>query len=103
MQKAAAEKPTTAFRRSNQLGADSLCATVSVIIPKNVSSQVGHHFNQLKELDKMSKYRDLVTAPEQLRLDLQVAAECEIDGVGMGVLSDGTPYLTIRGLAYVWG
>lgn len=43
------------------------------------------------------------TAPEQLRLDLEVAAEREIDGVGMGVLSDGTPYLTIRGLARMCG
>lgn len=51
----------------------------------------------------MEKDSDLVTTPEQLRLDLQVAAECEIDGVGMGVLSDGTPYLTIRGLARMCG
>ena len=46
---------------------------------------------------------DLVTTPEQLRLDLQVAAEREVDGVVMGVLSDGTPYLTIRGLARMCG
>jgi hypothetical protein len=45
----------------------------------------------------------LVTGQEQLRLDLEVAAEREIDGVGMGVLSDGTPYLTIRGLARMCG
>jgi hypothetical protein len=44
----------------------------------------------------------LVTG-EQLRLDLQIAAEREIDGVGMGVLSDGTPYLTLRGLARMCG
>jgi hypothetical protein len=31
---------------------------------------------------------DLVTTPEQLRLDLQVAAEREVDGVVMGVLLD---------------
>jgi hypothetical protein len=30
---------------------------------------------------------------------LRVEREVEIDGVGMGVLSDGTPYLTQRGLA----
>jgi hypothetical protein len=51
----------------------------------------------------MSTSTDLVTRPEQLRLDLQVAAEREIDGIGMGVLSDGTPYLTIRGLARMCG
>jgi hypothetical protein len=51
----------------------------------------------------MSNSTDLVTGAEQLRLDLQVAAEREIDGVAMGVLSDGTPYLTIRGLARMCG
>jgi hypothetical protein len=51
----------------------------------------------------MAKSTSLVTGPEQLRLDLQVAAEREIDGVGMGVLSDGTPYLTLRGLARMCG
>ena len=44
-----------------------------------------------------------VITPEQLRLDLQVAAEREIDGVGMGVLSDGTPFLTLRGLSRMSG
>lgn len=45
----------------------------------------------------------ITTPPEQLRLDLQVAAETEIDGVGMGVLTDGTPFLNIRGLARMAG
>lgn len=51
----------------------------------------------------MSKPDDLVIAPKQLILDLQVAAEREIDGVGMGVLSDGTPFLTLRGLSRMSG
>jgi hypothetical protein len=46
---------------------------------------------------------DITTTPEQLRLDLQIAVEREIDGVGMGVLSDGTPFLAIRGLARMCG
>jgi hypothetical protein len=29
--------------------------------------------------------------------------EVEVDGIGMGVLSDGTPYLTLRGLARMCG
>lgn len=46
----------------------------------------------------------LTTAPpQQLDLDLQVIIEREIDGVGMGVLSNGTPYLNIRGLARMCG
>lgn len=37
----------------------------------------------------------------QGELDLQV--EKEFDGIGMGVLSDGTPYLNQRGLAALCG
>lgn len=46
---------------------------------------------------------NLVTTPEQLGLDLDIAVEREIDGVGMGVLSDGTPFLNLRGLARMCG
>lgn len=41
--------------------------------------------------------------PLQLKLDLQIAAEREVDGIQMGVLSDGTPFLTLRGLARMCG
>jgi hypothetical protein len=36
-------------------------------------------------------------------LDLKPVKELEVDGIGMGVLSDGTPYLTARGLARMCG
>ena len=36
-------------------------------------------------------------------LDLQIQKQIEIDGVGMGVLTDGTPFLTGRGLARLCG
>lgn len=51
----------------------------------------------------MAKSTSLVTGPEQLRMDLEIAVEREVDGVGMGVLSDGTPFLSIRGLARMCG
>jgi hypothetical protein len=35
--------------------------------------------------------------------DLQIQKQTEIDGVGMGVLTDGTPFLTNRGLARLCG
>ncbi len=38
-----------------------------------------------------------------LPADVSIAKEMEIDGIGMGVLSDGTPYLTGRGLARMCG
>lgn len=41
--------------------------------------------------------------PAQLSFDLMIAAEKEIDGIGMGVLSDGQPFLTLRGLARMCG
>ncbi len=41
--------------------------------------------------------------PAQGVLDLGIAKQVEIDGVGMGVLSDGTPFLTLRGLARLAG
>ncbi len=39
----------------------------------------------------------------QGKLDLKIQREIEIDGIGMGVLSDGTPFLTGRGLARLCG
>ena len=42
-------------------------------------------------------------APGQGLLDLQIQKQIEIDGVGMGVLSDGTAFLTGRGLARLCG
>lgn len=41
--------------------------------------------------------------PGQGHLDLTIEKQIEIDGVGMGVLSDGTPFLTGRGLARLCG
>ena len=58
---------------------------------------------------KMSGGNELVMkmpsrlATSQVQLDLGVQKQVEIDGVGMGVLSDGTPFLTGRGLARLCG
>lgn len=41
--------------------------------------------------------------PEQGELNLQIQKQIEIDGVGMGVLTDGTPFLTGRGLSRLCG
>lgn len=40
---------------------------------------------------------------QQIQADLFAVSEVEFDGVQMGVLSDGTPYLTMRGLARMCG
>lgn len=41
--------------------------------------------------------------PAQAILDLRIDRQTEIDGIGMGVLSDGTPFLNQRGLARMCG
>jgi len=51
----------------------------------------------------MAKIPPEVIAPSQLNLELQIAAEVEIDGVGMGVFNDGKSFLTVRGLARMCG
>ncbi len=40
---------------------------------------------------------------EQLNFDLIPVREVEVDGIQMGVLANGTPYLTMRGLAIMCG
>jgi hypothetical protein len=45
----------------------------------------------------------LPSTPKQGVLDLQIEKEIEIDGIGMGVLTDGTPFLTGRGLTRLCG
>ena len=50
----------------------------------------------------MNKSLDAVTG-HQYALSLEIIIEKEIDGVGMGVLNDGTPFLNMRGLARMCG
>lgn len=45
----------------------------------------------------------LSTLGVQEEMVLEVAVEEEVNGIGMGVLSDGTPYLNLRGLAAMCG
>ena len=46
---------------------------------------------------------DLPRTPKQYEFQLKIEKEVEVDGVGMGVLNDGTPYLTLRGMARMCG
>ena len=53
-------------------------------------------------LDKNN--RDLVPSPKMVQGCLfQVEKQCEIDGIEMGVLENGIPYLTEAGLARMCG
>ncbi|MGN7770793.1 hypothetical protein [Phyllobacterium sp. 22552] len=51
----------------------------------------------------MTSENGLTTTTSQLAFDLEIVVEAEVDGVGMGVLGDGTPFLTLRGLARMCG
>ncbi|WP_030541553.1 hypothetical protein [Sphingobium sp. DC-2] len=51
----------------------------------------------------MSNFVVPSNTPRQYNLDLKIEVEREIDGVGMGVLSDGSPFLNLRGLASMCG
>ena len=50
----------------------------------------------------MTKSAHAVNGP-QYSLNLEIVVEKEVDGVGMGVLNDGTPFLNMRGLARMCG
>lgn len=56
---------------------------------------------QIKRLPAKSSPKEIDLG--QGVLDLRVDCQAEIQGVGMGVLSDGTPFLTQRGLARLCG
>lgn len=51
----------------------------------------------------MQKVPDFNTTPGQMALNLEIVAEREVDDIGMGVLSDGSTYLNVRGLAKMCG
>lgn len=63
----------------------------------NVTKELDLTGNEIKVLPVRSGLKEL--GPDQLKFDLGVHIQTERDGVGMGVLSDGTPFLTGRGLA----
>jgi hypothetical protein len=55
--------------------------------------------NKDSSLIRLSK----ITDQPAIQLELFPVTEVEVDGIQMGVLSDGTPYLTLRGLARMCG
>ncbi|HBC08262.1 MAG TPA: hypothetical protein DC046_11885 [Rhodospirillaceae bacterium] len=56
---------------------------------------------KIKSLAPKSGLKEI--SPAQGVLDLSIEKDTEIGGIGMGVLSDGTPYLNQRGLAALCG
>lgn len=65
--------------------------------PKEITSSA----NKINVVATNSSQKEI--ASKQGVLDLQIEMEEDFGGIGMGVLSDGTPYLNQRGLAALCG
>lgn len=66
-----------------------------------MTEELGHKSNKISKLPRRSTPKEL--DPAQGTLALAVEVQAEVDGVGMGVLRDGTAFLTGRGLARLVG
>lgn len=53
-------------------------------------------------IEKLPRNRRVID-PDQPELELQIEAEVEHDGIGMGVLNDGTPFLNQRAIGDLCG
>lgn len=62
-----------------------------------MTKELGAKSNIIKALPRNLTQKEL--GQNQPNLDLGIEVQAEIDGIGMGVLRDGTPFLTGRGLA----
>lgn len=72
------------------------------LVPTNQIQVAGQKNNNNNNLVAVMPSK--VAGPtKQGRLDLGIDRQVEVDGIGMGVLSDGTPFLTLRGLARLCG
>ena len=67
----------------------------------NTSKTATTYSNENNNLTTISSVK--TATPVQQVFDLGIEKQIEIDGIGMGVLSDGTPFLTGRGLARLCG
>ena len=65
--------------------------------PKEISPKA----NKINKLAPRSGSKEITSG--QQSFDLVIERDTEIEGIGMGVLSDGTPYLNQRGLAALCG
>ncbi|UZE19621.1 hypothetical protein LOY70_08490 [Pseudomonas sp. B21-054] len=57
----------------------------------------------VRDLSDFRFIKDLQAAPQQIKLDLGVEVQGDVNGIEMGVLENGIPFFTQRGLAFVTG
>lgn len=68
----------------------------SPINPKEITPNT----SKIKSLSMKSSSKEITPQGE---LDLGIEVERDVEGIGMGILGDGTPYLNQRGLAVLCG
>lgn len=74
---------------------------VGALVPRVKGKELDMKSKEIKYLPQNYTGKEL--DPKQGVLDLQIDRQAEIEGVGMGVLRDGTAFLTGRGLARLIG
>jgi hypothetical protein len=80
---------------------DPIDATLEQVADAVVSNPRSKKSNQISVITASGPLNP--RSPAQIVLDLQIQKQVEIDGIGMGVLSDGTAFLHGRGLARLAG
>jgi hypothetical protein len=63
--------------------------------------EIGKNSSRINVLAPISGTKEIT--PAQAIFDLGIEKDTDLNGIGMGVLSDGTPYLNQRGLAALCG
>lgn len=74
---------------------------VNAVVPREESEEITLMSKKINILT-LSKGKMEITSKQGV-LDLGIERERDVEGIGMGVLSDGTPYLSQRGLASLCG
>lgn len=70
-------------------------------VVESIVSPAPHKSNKIKGL--LAKTAAAPALPEQLPLDLGIQIEKSVGGIEMGILDNGLPYLTQRGLSSITG
>ena len=74
---------------------------VNAIAPRKTGKEITKMPRSIKSLAPVRGREEI--GSDQASFDLGIERERDIEGIGMGVLSDGTPYLNQRGLAALCG
>ncbi len=72
----------------------------AIVSIKKPLKEISSNASEIKALAPKTSQREIGS---QTSLDLGIEIEREVNGIGMGVLADGTPYLNQRGLSALCG